>query len=186
MLFDSGTIIGLMLFLEPLATVFLLIAWLGLINYGHFGIKQLLMPLTGILAVWFVVCSLIYWIAGATAVSHTLKSLAELPFGNFPEWRLNLWRVIPLVLLLVPAMYQLMNVYGKAKVLQRQSFGFLMILFVLLLIGGIVFYDPAGIWLWMSFPASALYVNLVKGLKRAWLKDVVYLVLLSYLALFLF
>jgi hypothetical protein len=185
LLFDSGTIIGIMLFFEPLSWVFLLILWLGLINYGHFGLKQLLMPVLGLLAIWFLGCSIIYWSAGSDEVLAALQASLVFPAGKIPRWSENLWRVLPVAILVLPAFFELLATYGKAKVLQRQSFGLLMILFVILLVAGSIFYDPAGLWFWMAFPAAVIIVNLINGLKRSWLKDLVYLVLICYLLLFL-
>lgn len=185
LLFDSGTLIGMMLFLEPLSLIMLLVVWLGLINYGHFGLKQLLMPLTGLLAVWFMAGALLYWFGGTEELRTAFASLAELPFGRMPEFENSLWRAIPLLILLLPALLRLAAVYGKAKILQRQSYGFLLLFMFLLLIGGALFYKTTGLWIWMALPMAALVVNLVKGINKNWMKDLVYLTLLSYLIFFL-
>lgn len=186
LLFDSGTIIGLMLFLEPLSWVFLISMWLGLINYGHFGLKQTLMPVLGVLAIWFMALSAVYWTAGSSEVVLAMQNLIHLPTGDIPSWSVNLWRVLPVAILLIPSFLELLSTYGKAKVLQRQSFGFLMILLVILLVSGAVFYNPSGLWIWMAFPSAVLLVSLINALKRSWLKDLAYLMLVSYLILFLF
>lgn len=186
LLFDTGTIIGLMLFFEPLSWIFLIGLWLGLVNYGHFGLKQILMPVLGVLAVWFLACSVVYWTQGSSEMTAALQTLMILPAGDLPSWSENLWRVLPVAILLLPAVLELMNTYGKAKVLQRQSFGFLMLLLVLLMIAGAVFFSPSGLWLWMAFPVAVLVVNLINALKKTWLKDLAYLMILSYVILFLF
>jgi len=185
LLFDSGTLIGLMLFFEPLSWVFLLVLWLGLVNYGHFGLKQILIPVLGLLAIWFVVCSVLYWTAGISEVVSALGALVNLPQANLPVWSENLWRISPLVILLIPSFLELLGAYGKVKVLQSKSFGFLMIMFIAILVAGAVFYNPAGLWIWMAFPTAVLVVNLINALKRRWLKELAYLLLLSYLLLFL-
>ncbi len=185
LLFDCGSLIGLMLFLEPLTLSFLFLVWLALINYGRFSLKETLMPVVGFFAVWFLASSIIYWSLGMKELKLIYQGLLDFSFGMVPSWRDNIWRVIPVALIFIPAIIQLLNVYAKAKVLQRQSLGLLMLFFVVTLIIGALFYDPAGIWIWMGFPMAALLVNLVHGLKRSWMKDLVYIFLLSYLALFI-
>lgn len=186
LLFDSGSIIGLMLFLEPLSITMMLVVWLSLINYGRFGLKQILMPFIGLLAIWFLGSAIIYWLGGTKEVSLVYQGLVDLPFGSLPSWQDNLWRILPVAILFVPAMFQLLNVLSKAKVLQRQSFGMMLVFFTVILLTGALFYQPAGLWIWLAFPVATMIVNLVLKLNKAWMKDLVYLLLLSYLALFLF
>lgn len=186
LLFDSGSIIGLMLFLEPLSLAFMMVVWLALINYGRFGLKQILMPLIGLLAVWFVVSSMIYWDGGIKEVELVYRGMINLPFGKIPMWRDSLWRVIPIVILFFPAVVQLLNVFGKAKVLQRQSYGLMLLFFTITLIIGALFYDPAGVLIWLAFPIATMLVNLIHSLSKVWMKNMVYLLLLTYLALFFF
>ena len=184
--FDTGTIVGLMLILQPLSVVFLLINWLALMNYGRFGLKESLMPLTGALAVWFLVCSLIYFVAGGDTTLEALRSLLVISLGNFSGWQQKTPRLIPLILLMLPGFFELLKLFGKIKVLQRQGFTLLLLSLAVILLAGTVFYNPQGLWLWMALPAGVILVNLIQSIRRPWLKDVVYLLLLTYVFLFFF
>ena len=185
-LFDAGTIIGLMLFLEPMSLFLILLIWLGLINYGRFGLKELLIPLVGLGAVWLLTGSIIYWNSGMEELEFVFRGLVRYPFGVLPKWNEDLWRAIPLIILFIPSMLQLLNVYSKVKVLQRQSLGLMLLYFAVVLIVGAVFYKTDGLWIWMALPLAVFIVNLIQSLRKNWMKDLIYLVLLAYLILFLF
>ena len=80
----------------------------------------------------------------------------------------------------------MLQVYGKANVLKRQIFTFLSLFFVLFLLGGAFLNEYTTLWMWVHWPLAIFLVNLIHYLRKAWMKDLVYVFLILYVLLFLF
>lgn len=186
-LFDVGVLTGLMVLLVPESLIIIAIAWLGIMNFGSFYFRSLLMPLTGLLAIWFLLFSFA-WLYFGIPLSEQL----QLVFGDFQlafdqaELSDYGWRYLPLLLLLLPALFQTVQVYTKANMYKKQVFSFMLIMLLIILAAGLFVENNLGLLLWLCFPFTVLLSNLVHYSKKWWTKDLVYLGLLGFLLLSLF
>lgn len=185
-LFDAGVLIGLSALLVPELLFFMLIAWLATINFGHFNIRTFLMPIIGLSAIYFFLFTLLYWIFDINGLEYLLKSIGNIvPGFHFSDIR-KVWVYIPLAISALPALLETTQVYGKANVQKRQIFTFLSLSFLLLLLGGVFIEISSTLWIWTALPISAFVVNLIHYRRKAWQRDIYYLLLLIFWSLVIF
>jgi hypothetical protein len=143
--------------------------------------RVLLMPLVGLIAIWFMIFSVMYFVSGDNLIQYLQALLNELQWEfALPAIGFNAWAIIPLGLVILPAALEMLQLYAKANVFKKQVFNFL-ILFVLVLLTSAFFVKHALHMLaWLSIPFSIWVANLVIYLRKGWKKD------LAYLCVFLF
>lgn len=186
-LFDVGSIIALTTLLVPETILFLPVCWLAVWAFGRLYFRALLMPLVGMVAVWFVAYAVVLWFVPVSPSTLVVGILSQVEIGLQPSgYSETWWRFLPLLAVAVPALIEMMRAYGKASVYKRQCFSFLFYFFLLFLVAGSFVPGHGHIWLWLALPLSVFVVNLLHYAKKNWLKDVVYALLaLNLLLLFL-
>ncbi len=181
-LFDAGVITGLMALFVPESLVFVVIAWLAILNFGAVYFRAFLMPVMGVCAVWFMLFSYFYLAHG-----YGLAYQWEVVFGELEmqldlnEWGEQSWRYLPLLALMLPAFYQTLQVYSKANVLKKQAFSFMLLMLLILFAAGLLIEDNLRLYLWLTIPVSVLLSNLIHYSRKWWQKDLVYLGLILFL-----
>jgi len=182
-LFDTGVLTGIMALLVPEAACFLVLIWLATFNFGHGGVRTFLMPVMGAGAVYFLAFPLLYWISGSNGVEFLINRYSAMEFGFHLKDTKHALVYIPLILVIVPSLLETVQVYGKASVQKRQLFTFLVEAALLIVIGGTFVKNSPNLWVWLSIPLAILVVNLINYRKKKWQKDLVYLMLIAFLAL---
>lgn len=180
-LFDSGVLISLMALFLPQSLFLLLILWLAVLNFGHLTVRTFLMPAIGVLATFFMVFTVLYWIFDFNAMEvffdrlMTSFTLLEWPYLE------DIGIYSPLLLLALPAILETAQIYGKASVKKRQIFTFLTTTFLIILLMGLFVKNKGAVWIWLTLPYAIFTTNLIHYIKKAWLRDMVYLVLIVFL-----
>ncbi len=182
-LFDSGVLLALMVILVPESLFFILLIWIATLNFGHLTVRTFMMPLMGISAMYFMLFTLLHWIFDVNALGTLISEVGSLrphfEVADFSQW----WVYLPLAILVPPAFLETVQVYGKASVRKRQIFTFLMLVMLIALVVGLLVPHPANAWIWLLLPLAVFVVNLIHYLRKSWHKDLVYLMLISYLFL---
>jgi len=182
-LFDSGVTLGIITILVPEMCFLLLVIWLAIFNFGHGGVRTFLMPILGSAAIYFMTFTVLYWLADINGIEYMTARFSAINFGFHFRDIEKLWVYIPLVLAAIPAYIETAQIYGKASVQKRQIFTFLIAVSALLVLTGTYIEHSFDLWIWLSIPFGALIVNLIHYRKKAWQKDMYYLLLMIFLAL---
>lgn len=182
-LFDTGVLTGIMALLVPETAFFLILIWLATFNFGHGGFRTMLMPIMGVGAVYFIVFALLYWMAGFNGIEYLMHRYSEMQLGFHLKDTQHALVYIPLILLIIPALLETAQIYGKASVQKRQLFTFLVEASLLIVIAGTFVENSPNLWVWLSIPLAILVVNLINYRKKRWQKDLVYVMLIAFLAL---
>lgn len=186
-LFDAGTLTGIMTVLIPESILFILIAWVAVLSFGRIHFRAFLMPLVGLLAVWFVIFTVMFWLADQEVADMVPALLAAVKIGVSPRISdPNWWKSLPMILAAIPAFFEMLQVYGKANNFKRQTFTFLLMFFLLFLVAGVFVKEHSRLWMWLGIPLSVFIVNLIHYLRKAWFKDIIYGLLILALVLFAF
>ncbi|MDZ7845474.1 MAG: DUF6427 family protein [Owenweeksia sp.] len=188
-LFDVGCLIAIMMLIRPEALIFLLIGWLGVLSFGRLFFRALLMPLVGLVAIWFMLFSISFGLGDAGMVEQVALSFTEVPLNLavgqglvFKGWG----HLVPLAVVLLPALFHLPRVFNRANVLKRQVYTFLIFTALVLLVTGSLVENYRALWIWLLIPLAVFLVNFIQDQQKKWRKDVIYLLLLLYLGLSLF
>lgn len=186
-LFDSGVLVALMSFLAPESAFLLLIVWVATLNFGHLTLRTFLMPLIGVSATCFMLFTVLYWVFDLHVLSDYLASFIGMITTFNGDVFSRAWVFIPLVLIALPALLETTHVYGKANVRKRQIFTFLTTYFLLTTAAGFFVEQKVNVWIWLLIPFAIFTVNLLNYIKKGWRKNIVFLLLMLFLALsFLF
>ncbi|WP_417600896.1 DUF6427 family protein [Owenweeksia hongkongensis] len=182
-LFDAGVALGIVTILVPEMCFLLLVIWLAIFNFGHGGVRTFLMPIMGAAAIYFMTFTVLYWLAGINGIRFMIERFSSINLGFHFRDIEKLWVYIPLAIAAVPAFIETAQIYGKASVQKRQVFTFLLAMSGLLVLAGTYVENSFDLWIWLSIPLAALVVNLIHYRKKAWQKDLYYLLLIIFLAL---
>lgn len=182
-LFDAGNLIGLMSIFVPESLILLPVCWLAMLSFGQLFLRGLLMPVVGILAVWFMAFALFFAWGEQSFVSFMLEGFSTIELFWRPQAMAEYWRFIPLLVLLLPALLEITQVYAKADVQKRQTFVFFLLAALVFFLGGGFLADPQRVWLWLNIPLGLFVLNLVHYLRKPWWRDISYLLLLLYVFL---
>ncbi len=186
-LFDVGTIIGVMFLLVPETLLFLPVSWIAIWSFGRVYFRALLMPVVGMAAIWFMGYTVVFWLTSVSAGDLLSGIFSQIEVGFHPDgYSKTWWRFIPLVIVTAAAIVEMFQVYGKASVYKRQCFTFLLYFFLLFLIIGAFIPFHSRIWIWLSIPLAVLIVNLIHYLRKQWMKDIIYVLLIINLLLLFF
>ncbi len=184
-LFDAGVFVAIMSLLVPETTFLLLIIWLATLTFGQLNIKTLLMPLLAIIAVYFMVFTILYWLFQYNAFEALIQNYQNMTFGFDVSITENGWVLTPLVIVAFMALAETMQVYGKANVKKRQIFTFLLTFFLLSAVAGFTMGQSDLRKIWPLIPMAFFTVNLIHYQRKEWLKTSVYGLLLLFFILVL-
>lgn len=174
-LFDTGVLTGIMVLLVPEAIVFILLAWLAILVFRTLFFRALLMPVVGLVAIWFMIFTVMYFISGNSLFVLLNDLLDELQWHfALPDLSINPWALIPLGLVLLPAGLELLQLYAKANVFKKQVFNFLIFFVLLVFVASFFVKNSVYLISWLCLPLSIWVANLVIYTKKGWRKDLVY------------
>lgn len=178
-LFDTGVICGIMTLIAPSSLFFLLVIWIATLNYGHMRFRTFLMPVVGMLALWFMIFSVLYFFS-STSFTEIIKLrfdelINEMGIIHFTQWHV----LLPASVSVIFALFETTQVYGKASVLKRQTYTFLTLFLILSILLAIITRTGYLILSWTAIPLGCFLVNLVHYSRKRWQKEMVYVLLLA-------
>ncbi len=184
-LFDVGTLIGVSSILIPQTIIFLLISWFAIFSFGTIYFRAFLMPLVGIFAVWFLTASLLIF-SGISVAEFYLSIFSKIEFGIlFSIAENESWKWIPLAALSLLSLLFALGGFARTSVLERRTFTYATLSFLILLSIGIFSSGASNVWAWLCLPLTIFLLKSLENLKKHWQRDLVYLFLMIHVAVFL-
>lgn len=182
--FESGMLAGLLSFWYIDFLLLLPISWgVGLI-LGKLSPRGLAANITGAVAlIYFPVA--IGGLVGANLWELWLHNWTELQFG-FSYGLFKEWAALPLMLVLFLIFVQLPSVNSKGNNMQRQAAGLWYIMLVLSMIAYLLFANKMFYLALLIFPLARLTALFITNTKNRWLRNGMYLLLFSSVALVIF
>lgn len=178
-LFDIGNIAALASIIYPQAIMLVLFSWLAALVFGQIELRSFIASILGLFAIYFMLFSIFYFLTDVDFIEFMGSRFGELIISFEKVELLLLGVYVPIVIAVLLAIPDFLAVLNKAKVLKRQSMLFFAMTLVLSLLIGVAINTKAEIFVLAAPPIIVLEANLLRSLKRWWLKDLFYLLVLS-------
>src|SRR5690606_8449790 len=113
--FDIGLLIGVCLLFSPQSIFLLPISWAVFLLLWHLSLRTLLIPLVGIITIYFLVFSAYFFFSDFNFATHVLHQFQSLSF-SFSPFNSIRFALIPIGLALIPAFGEYVKAGSAAKV----------------------------------------------------------------------
>jgi hypothetical protein len=182
-IFSAGTLIGLSSLVVPESIFMLLLIWTALFVYRMPSIKNFVIPLLGIFSVYFLFFSAFFFLSEFDFVEFLLLHLKSIRF-DITTYDLNkpLW-LIPFLVSLIWAAYELVLNISKATVFKRQILTLGLSLITILFLIAPTLENSEMLLMLTVFPISILQANLILRTEKWWVQDLIYFLILTGLLL---
>lgn len=177
-LFDIGAISAVASLLYPQALLLIILSWLAAVSFGQIEVKSFLSSLLGLAATYFLIFAGFYFISEIDFISFMLNRLSEILI-SFDIGKLSLLGIyVPIVISLLLGIPDFLSAVNKAKVLKRQVLIFFALTFLVTLFIGTIINTKTEIFVLIVFPLVVFQANLLRYLKKWWLQDLYYLLVI--------
>lgn len=174
--FDAGLLVGMMsLFYLP-AAVFFILVWIALLTFRPFNWREWMVPIFGLIFPWMLILTLYF----------VFDSLGDLFLGVIPDSLEGMslevagYMFYPIVLglTLIPALLAYINKMNTGAVKTNKMLLLIFWLSALVVVAWVVAGRQHGAAYFMCFPLAIMLSNYYLGLKRKWVAELLFLLLL--------
>lgn len=175
--FDSGLVVGVMsLFYLPAAVFFLLI-WIALIVFRPFNWREWLVPVFGLVFPWIIILTL-YFVFDSLGILF----IDEIPM-SFERGNMDIagYKLYPLALgiTLLPALWVFMGRMNSGSVRMNKMLTLIFWMSVLVVGAWLISGRQHGAAYFLCFPLAIVISNYYLALRRKWIAEVLFLLLLG-------
>jgi hypothetical protein len=185
LVFDVGFYIGIASIVEPVASVFFIIGYIGLVILRAVGIKDRLQYVAGAVVPYFLWFSISYWLDGSTEAVMYLQELVSFQLPPLQQWSSIYLTIACTSLSLVAVVGYGINTSKKAIQVQKKID---ILYWVLLLCGVALFHACLSVPFAtiLMLPLSFFLAQLVLRLRGLLVAEVIHIIIVISVLMFQF
>ncbi len=168
---DVGLFIGAGLCLNGHFIWLILFCWLAALFFGVLSFRSFFTPLLGAGLSYVLIASANYFIYDKFLVLTFNFQFTDFVF--FTDALNHWWMLIPFILGILATLSTAFASVNKGKVTDRQTFGFLLVTFIITGILAVFLKNSIALSLTLCFPLAIFYANFLQKAKRWWIRDLV-------------